>query len=89
MADVVDLYPEATVVGSKVCLAFLANLMHKPFKQQAVKGGDKVHALLQGAGRGCSMAGHRPLHRVHATPTVTPPLRRPSLPGPALPPAAD
>ena len=35
-------FPDAVVVGSKVCLAFLSNLMHQTFKQQAVKGGDKV-----------------------------------------------
>ncbi|KAI7837261.1 hypothetical protein COHA_008875 [Chlorella ohadii] len=40
--DVVEQFPEAVVVGSKVCLAFLSNLMHRPFKQQAVKGGDKI-----------------------------------------------
>lgn len=84
-------FPEAVVVGSKVCLQvrrqcawpglravvavvehsfsgafqavlrladqlpaccppaqFLSNLMHRPFKQQAVKGGDKVRRLSQG-----------------------------------------
>ena len=44
------MYPEATVVGSKVCLQFLSNLMHQTFNQQAVKGGDKVGA--QGGGGG-------------------------------------
>ncbi|PNW71243.1 hypothetical protein CHLRE_16g691800v5 [Chlamydomonas reinhardtii] len=39
---VLDLYPEATVCGSKVCISFLQNLTHRPFKSQAVKGGDKV-----------------------------------------------
>ncbi len=28
------MFPDAVVVGSKVCLAFLANLTHKPFKTQ-------------------------------------------------------
>lgn len=40
--DVLDTYPEATVAGSKVALAYLKNLTHRPFKEQAVKGGDKV-----------------------------------------------
>ena len=42
MKDVVEQFPEAVVVGSKVCLAFLNNLIHGEFKSQAVKGGDKV-----------------------------------------------
>eukprot|EP00240_Pyramimonas_obovata_P003169 CAMPEP_0118924030 /NCGR_PEP_ID=MMETSP1169-20130426/2340_1 /TAXON_ID=36882 /ORGANISM="Pyramimonas obovata, Strain CCMP722" /LENGTH=646 /DNA_ID=CAMNT_0006865109 /DNA_START=70 /DNA_END=2010 /DNA_ORIENTATION=+ len=33
---VLDLAPDATVVGSKVCLQFLSNLVHKPFKQMVV-----------------------------------------------------
>lgn len=40
--DVVEQFPEAVVCGSKVCLQFLSNLIHTPFKSQAVKGGDKV-----------------------------------------------
>lgn len=40
--DVVQQFPDAVVVGSKVCLAFLGNLMHSEFKKQAVKGGDKI-----------------------------------------------
>ena len=40
--DVLDLYPEATVAGSKVALAYLQSLTHRPFAQQAVKGGDKI-----------------------------------------------
>ncbi|GLC40020.1 hypothetical protein PLESTB_001519900 [Pleodorina starrii] len=39
---VLDLYPEALVCGSKVCISFLQNLTHRPFKSQVVKGGDKV-----------------------------------------------
>lgn len=39
---VLDLYPEATVVGSKVCIAFLKGLSHRTFAEQAVKGGDKI-----------------------------------------------
>ena len=32
--DVLDLFPEATVLGSRVCLQFLDNLMHRPFKSR-------------------------------------------------------
>ena len=32
--DVVEAFPEVVVVGSKVCLQFLANLIFTPFKQQ-------------------------------------------------------
>ena len=35
-------YPDAVVLGSKVCLAFLENLMHTPFASRQVKGGDTV-----------------------------------------------
>lgn len=40
--DVVELFPEAVVVGSKVCLSFLDNLVHTTYNKQAVKGGDKI-----------------------------------------------
>lgn len=40
--DVLDAFPEAVVAGSKVALAYLKNLTHRPFKEQAVKGGDKI-----------------------------------------------
>lgn len=33
MPDVVALYPEAVVVGSKVCIQFLRNLVHSGFKE--------------------------------------------------------
>lgn len=36
------MFPEAVVVGSKVCLAFLAGLAHSTFESRAVKGGDTV-----------------------------------------------
>ncbi|KAG1672365.1 hypothetical protein FOA52_010983 [Chlamydomonas sp. UWO 241] len=39
---VLDRYPEAIVCGSKVCLAFLQGLTHRPFTSQQVKGGDKI-----------------------------------------------
>ena len=40
--DVLDLFPEATVAGSKVALTYLKSLTHRPFTQQVVKGGDKI-----------------------------------------------
>lgn len=40
--DVLKLAPQATVVGSKVALKFLEDLVHDPFKQQIVKSGDKI-----------------------------------------------
>ena len=40
--DIIDIYPNATVVGSKVALMYLKGLTHRPFEQQVVKGGDKV-----------------------------------------------
>ena len=41
-ADVLDAYPGATVVATKVGLAYLSNLMHRPFEQIAVKAGDSL-----------------------------------------------
>ena len=41
--DVLDAYPEVTVVASKVALAYLKGLTHRPFTERAVKGGDKAH----------------------------------------------
>ena len=37
-----DLYPEATVVGSRVALTYLDSLTHRPFTKRIVKGGDRV-----------------------------------------------
>jgi flavorubredoxin len=37
-----DLAPNATVIGSKVCLQFLENLVHKPFNKMIVKNEDKL-----------------------------------------------
>lgn len=42
MKDVVEAFPSAVVLGSKVCLSFLSNLIFTPFQQQVVKGGDQV-----------------------------------------------
>ncbi|HEY9808050.1 MAG TPA: diflavin flavoprotein [Halomicronema sp.] len=40
--DVLNLAPQATIVGSKVAIQFLENLVHQPFKTIQVKNGDKL-----------------------------------------------
>lgn len=40
--DLLKLAPQATVVGTKVALKFLEDLVHDPFKQQIVKNGDQI-----------------------------------------------
>lgn len=40
--DVLDLAPHATVVGAKVAIAFLENLVHRPFERLLVKSGDTL-----------------------------------------------
>ncbi|MBW4600318.1 MAG: diflavin flavoprotein [Calothrix sp. FI2-JRJ7] len=40
--DVLKLAPDITVVGSKVAIQFLENLVHIPFKRQIIKNGDKL-----------------------------------------------
>ncbi|MBE9191506.1 diflavin flavoprotein [Gloeocapsopsis crepidinum LEGE 06123] len=40
--DILQLVPEATVVGSKVALQFLEDMVHQPFKRQIVKNGDRL-----------------------------------------------
>ncbi|CAM6036220.1 unnamed protein product [Sphagnum compactum] len=40
--DLLQLAPNATVVGSKVCIQFLQNLVLQPFKSKIVKGGDTL-----------------------------------------------
>ena len=40
--DVLELAPNATVVGAKVAIAFLQDLVHRPFQQQIVKNGDTL-----------------------------------------------
>jgi flavorubredoxin/flavin reductase (DIM6/NTAB) family NADH-FMN oxidoreductase RutF len=40
--DVLALAPQATVVGAKVAIKFLEDLVHQPFKQQLVKSGDTI-----------------------------------------------
>ena len=40
--DILDVFPEAQVVGSKVALMYLKGLTHRPFDQKPVKGGNKV-----------------------------------------------
>ncbi|MBD1940364.1 diflavin flavoprotein [Microcoleus sp. FACHB-68] len=40
--DVLQLAPQATVVGAKVAIQFLEDLVHRPFQRQIVKNGDKL-----------------------------------------------
>jgi len=40
--DILQLAPEVTVVGSKVAIQFLENMVHGPFKRQIVKNGDRL-----------------------------------------------
>lgn len=40
--DLLEMAPDVTVVASKVAIQFLENLVHKPFKRQIVKNGDKL-----------------------------------------------
>lgn len=40
--DIIKMAPNATVIGSKVCLKFLQDLVHFDFKSMEVKNGDKV-----------------------------------------------
>jgi len=40
--DVLQLNPDAIVVGSKVALQFLEDMVHQPFKRQIVKNGDRL-----------------------------------------------
>ncbi len=40
--DVLELAPQVTVVGAKVAIQFLEDLVHAPFKRQIVKNGDQL-----------------------------------------------
>lgn len=40
--DVLELAPNATVVGAKVALTFLEDLVHQPFEKMQVKNGDQL-----------------------------------------------
>lgn len=40
--DVLALAPQVTVVGAKVAIKFLEDLVHQPFEQQIVKSGDSI-----------------------------------------------
>ncbi|QQE66836.1 DeoR family transcriptional regulator [Leptolyngbya sp. BL0902] len=40
--DVLELAPQATVVGAKVAIAFLEDLVHRPFERLIVKNGDTL-----------------------------------------------
>ncbi len=41
--DILQLNPNATVVGSKVALQFLEDMVHQPFKKQIVKNGEVLN----------------------------------------------
>jgi flavorubredoxin/flavin reductase (DIM6/NTAB) family NADH-FMN oxidoreductase RutF len=41
--EVLDLAPNVTVVGAKVAMQFLENMVHRPFKQMIVKSGEKLN----------------------------------------------
>lgn len=40
--DILALAPQVTVVGAKVAIQFLEDLVHQPFKRQIVKNGDQL-----------------------------------------------
>ena len=40
--EILALAPQVTVVGSKVAIQFLEDLVHQPFKRQLVKNGDRI-----------------------------------------------
>jgi flavorubredoxin/flavin reductase (DIM6/NTAB) family NADH-FMN oxidoreductase RutF len=40
--EVLALAPQVTVVGAKVAIQFLENMVHQPFKSQIVKNGDRI-----------------------------------------------
>lgn len=42
VGPLLQLAPKAVVVGARVCLQFLANLVHQPFEQLEVKGGATI-----------------------------------------------
>jgi flavorubredoxin len=42
IADVLALAPQVTVVGAKVAIQFLENMVHRPFQSRVVKQGDRL-----------------------------------------------
>lgn len=42
IADVLELAPQVTVVGAKVAIQFLENMVHRPFQSRVVKQGDRL-----------------------------------------------
>jgi flavorubredoxin/flavin reductase (DIM6/NTAB) family NADH-FMN oxidoreductase RutF len=42
VADVLELAPQVTVVGAKVAIQFLENMVHRPFSSKIVKQGDRL-----------------------------------------------
>jgi flavorubredoxin/flavin reductase (DIM6/NTAB) family NADH-FMN oxidoreductase RutF len=41
--DILDLAPNVTVIGAKVAIQFLENLVHQPFQSMTVKSGDRLN----------------------------------------------
>lgn len=42
VSDVLSLAPHVTIVGAKVAIQFLENMIHQPFRSQVVKSGDRL-----------------------------------------------
>jgi flavorubredoxin/flavin reductase (DIM6/NTAB) family NADH-FMN oxidoreductase RutF len=40
--EILQLAPQVTIVGAKVAIQFLENMVHQPFKSQMVKNGDRI-----------------------------------------------
>jgi flavorubredoxin/flavin reductase (DIM6/NTAB) family NADH-FMN oxidoreductase RutF len=57
--DILQLVPDITVVGAKVAIQFLENLVHHPFKRQIVKNGDTLDL---GNGHLCEFVNAPNLH---------------------------
>ena len=41
--EVLNLAPQVTVIGAKVAMQFLENMVHQPFSSRIVKNGDRLH----------------------------------------------
>jgi len=59
VADVLAIAPQVTVVGSKVALQFLQNMVHRPFQSRVVKSGDRLDL---GGGHGLEFVSAPNLH---------------------------
>ncbi|NDJ17119.1 diflavin flavoprotein [Myxacorys almedinensis] len=59
VGDVLDLNPNITIVGAKVAIQFLENMVHRPFKSQVVKSGERLDL---GNGHGLEFVSAPNLH---------------------------